>query len=77
MMVLLGQENVGDALTAALTSTAAAQPDDPVEYMAHWLLKYLAVEEKKAKVCHVQYVGCFCSLALLCTHCRFKAGMTN
>eukprot|EP00961_Rhodomonas_salina_P095593 1285702-Rhodomonas_salina.1 len=52
-MVLLGQENVGDALTAALTSTAAAQPDDPVEYMAHWLLKYLAVEEKKAKVCHV------------------------
>eukprot|EP00288_Rhodomonas_lens_P016941 CAMPEP_0177713232 /NCGR_PEP_ID=MMETSP0484_2-20121128/12827_1 /TAXON_ID=354590 /ORGANISM="Rhodomonas lens, Strain RHODO" /LENGTH=493 /DNA_ID=CAMNT_0019225103 /DNA_START=8 /DNA_END=1485 /DNA_ORIENTATION=+ len=44
------QENVGDALTAALTSTAAAQPDDPVEYMAHWLLKYLAVEEKKAKV---------------------------
>eukprot|EP00287_Rhodomonas_sp_CCMP768_P032813 CAMPEP_0202856622 /NCGR_PEP_ID=MMETSP1389-20130828/92138_1 /ASSEMBLY_ACC=CAM_ASM_000865 /TAXON_ID=302021 /ORGANISM="Rhodomonas sp., Strain CCMP768" /LENGTH=328 /DNA_ID=CAMNT_0049535297 /DNA_START=1 /DNA_END=984 /DNA_ORIENTATION=+ len=44
------QENVGHALTAGLASTAAAQPDDPVEYLANWLLKYLAVEEKKAKV---------------------------
>ncbi len=31
------------------------QPEDPVDYLAHWLLKYLAVEEKKAKVIH--YVG--------------------
>jgi hypothetical protein len=44
------QENVGPALTAGLASVAAAQPDDPVEYLAHWLLKYLAIEEKKEKV---------------------------
>jgi GAF domain-containing protein len=41
------QEHVGPALTAGLASVAAAQPDDPVDYLAHWLLKYLAVEEQK------------------------------
>ena len=41
---------MGPALTAGLASVAAAQPDDPVEYLAHWLLKYLAIEEKKEKV---------------------------
>ena len=41
------QENVGAALTAGLASCASAQPDDPVDYLAHWLLKYLAVQDKK------------------------------
>ncbi|KAJ1488837.1 hypothetical protein T484DRAFT_3584449 [Baffinella frigidus] len=41
------QEHVGAALTAGLASVAAAQPNDPVDYLAHWLLKYLAVEEQK------------------------------
>ena len=41
------QEAVGPALTAGLASCAAVQPDDPVDYLAHWLLKYLAVQEKK------------------------------
>lgn len=41
---------MGPALTAGLASVAAVQPDDPVEYLAHWLLKYLAIEEKKFKV---------------------------
>ena len=44
------QETVGPALTAGLASCASAQPDDPVDYLAHWLLKYLAVQEKKAQV---------------------------
>ena len=44
---VLVQEHVGPALTAGLASVAAAQPDDPVDYLAHWLLKYLAVEEQK------------------------------
>jgi len=44
------QESVGPALTAGLASCASAQPDDPVDYLAHWLLKYLAVQEKKSKV---------------------------
>jgi len=43
----IAQEHVGPALTAGLASVAAAQPDDPVDYLAHWLLKYLAVEEQK------------------------------
>eukprot|EP00960_Hanusia_phi_P043205 755924-Hanusia_phi.AAC.4 len=41
------QEAVGPALTAGLASVAAVQPEDPVDYLAHWLLKYLAVEEQK------------------------------
>ena len=31
------------------------QPEDPVDYLAHWLLKYLAVEEKNAKVRRLVY----------------------
>mmetsp|Transcript_42788 Transcript_42788/g.134845 ORF Transcript_42788/g.134845 Transcript_42788/m.134845 type:complete len:414 (-) Transcript_42788:390-1631(-) len=42
------QETVGPALTAGLASVASVQPEDPVDYLAHWLLKYLAVEEQKA-----------------------------
>uniref|UniRef100_A0A6U4NIS8 GAF domain-containing protein n=1 Tax=Hemiselmis andersenii TaxID=464988 RepID=A0A6U4NIS8_HEMAN len=48
------QENVGPALTAGLASVAAGQPDDPVDYLAHWLLKYLAVQDKKEKVSAAQ-----------------------
>lgn len=50
------QESVGPALTAGLASCASAQPDDPVDYLAHWLLKYLAVQEKKAKTSEAEAV---------------------
>jgi hypothetical protein len=50
------QESVGPALTAGLASCASAQPDDPVDYLAHWLLKYLAVQEKKARASDAEAV---------------------
>ena len=50
------QETVGPALTAGLASCASAQPDDPVDYLAHWLLKYLAVQEKKAMASEAEEV---------------------
>ena len=48
------QESVGPALTAGLASCASAQPEDPVDYLAHWLLKYLAVQEKKDKAAEAE-----------------------
>lgn len=32
-------ETVGDTLAKGVAATVAAQPHDPVEYLAHWLLR--------------------------------------
>ena len=50
------QDSVGPVLTAGLASCASAQPEDPVDYLAHWLLKYLAVQEKKTRAGEAEVV---------------------
>lgn len=36
-------DTVGDALSKAVAATVAAQPADPVEHLAEWLLRYCSV----------------------------------
>lgn len=46
------QETVGSALARGCAATVAAQPNDPVEYLGLWLLRYV----KKAEI-EAQYVA--------------------
>ena len=34
---------VGDALSMGVAATVQAQPHDPIDYLAQWLLRYLLV----------------------------------
>lgn len=44
------RSNVSDALSQGLAATLVAQPDDPVEYLGRYLLKYVERKEAEEKV---------------------------
>eukprot|EP00775_Hariotina_reticulata_P001846 gene1846-2179_t len=44
-------DTVGHALAKGVSATVAAQPDDPVEHLAEWLLSYVKSEEL-----HIAYI---------------------
>ena len=44
------QSTVGPALIEALAKASVAHPEDPIEYIAHYLLKYKANQEADVKV---------------------------
>lgn len=47
----------GNTLTQALAEVARVQPNDPIEYLAHWLYHYRNITKAEEKVC--------CALGLL------------
>ncbi|KAJ4458320.1 hypothetical protein PAPYR_6005 [Paratrimastix pyriformis] len=42
------QENVGEVLSSALSAVVISMPSDPIEYLALWLLRHAANEERRA-----------------------------
>jgi hypothetical protein len=44
------KENVGTALADGVAATLLANPHDPVEYLAHWLLKSVATQQNETVV---------------------------
>lgn len=44
---------VTDAVTAAVAATVAAQPDDPVDYLGRYLLKFVARKEAEHAVSYI------------------------
>lgn len=49
------QKEVGTALAKGLAAVTAAQPYDPVDYLAKWLLQYVSNQEQDKLVCYTQY----------------------
>ena len=44
------KQHVGDALTRGLAEVAQIRPNDPIEYLALWLQKYVENREYASKV---------------------------
>lgn len=44
------KDNVGDVLSTGVTAVILANPADPVEYLAHWLLKQVETTTRHAAV---------------------------
>ncbi len=55
------KENVGAALAIGLAETAIAQPDDPIEYFALWLTKYVQNQKRGQQVflllSHIEHIS--------------------
>jgi hypothetical protein len=53
------KENVGEALAQGLTAVLVAQPEDSVEYLGKWLIKFVESQEKQTKVTFILERECF------------------
>jgi len=51
----LKQENIGLVLSKALAETYSAQPNQPIDFFAKWLLNYRKTQKLAAKVRHDRY----------------------
>ncbi len=54
---------VTDAVTEAVAATVAAQPDDPVDYLGRYLLKFVTRKEAEHTVSR-KVVYSFCNLCI-------------
>ena len=45
------KETVGDPLTKALAKLALMQPEDPVDFVGHYLLNHVANVRREAELC--------------------------
>ena len=53
------KKHVGSALASGLAEIAEKRPVDPIEYLAHWLRKYVENEEFAKKVSSKDICFCF------------------
>lgn len=44
------KESVGPALAKGLAATSLARPQDPIEYLANWLIKYVENDTRDKQV---------------------------
>ena len=44
------KQNLGSVLADGLAAVVIQRPEDPVEYLGEWLLKYVENQENRAKV---------------------------
>ena len=57
------KKHVGNALALGLAEIAEKRPVDPIEYLAHWLRKYVENQDVAKKVVSLSqtclHLGCF------------------
>lgn len=60
------KKHVGSALASGLAEIAEKRPVDPIEYLAHWLRKYVENEEFAKKVSSKDICSYFVLTVFLC-----------